>query len=144
VVALGPFWFGDHWMALAMGMTACGHLSVLFALAATLVGIRNGYRQVSPVLAFLYRCSRLENQLLVAVLFITIGLLLIGNVVLTWADGRFGALSMQRDMIAGATALVLGVQSFFGAFLLSVIAGNESNLDKAVADAERRRRRALR
>jgi len=144
VLAIGPFWLGDHWMALAMGMTACGHLSVLFALAATLVGIRNGYRQVTPVLALLYRCSRLETQLLVSLLFIAIGMLLIGNTVLTWAGGHFGALSMQREMIAGATALVLGVQSFFGAFLLSVIAGNESNLDKAVDDADRRRRRGPR
>lgn len=144
IVSVGPFWFGDHWMALAMGMTACGHLSVLFALAATLVGVRNGYRQVTPMLAFLYRCSRLESQLLVAVLFITVGVLVIGNVALVWAGERYGALSMQRDMIAGATALVLGVQSFFGAFLLGVIAGNESDLEKAVANAERQRRRMAR
>lgn len=29
-------------------------------------------------------------------------------------------------MIVGTTALILGVQSFFAAFLLSVIAGNEA------------------
>lgn len=142
VFALGPLWFGDHWMVLAMGMTVSGHLSVLFALAATLVGIRQGYRHVTPMTAFLYRCSRLESQLLVGAIFIAIGLLIIGNVFLTWAGDRFGALSMQRNMIAGTTALVLGVQSFFGAFLLSVIAGNESDIEKAVAEATRRRLRA--
>ncbi len=142
VFAIGPIWFGDHWMALAMGTTVCGHLSVLFALAATLVGIRQGYRQVTPMTAFLYRCSRLETQLLLGTFFIAVGVLTIGNVVFVWAGDHFGALSMERYMIAGTTALVLGVQSFFGAFLLSVIAGNESDIEKAVAEATRRRLRA--
>src|SRR5690606_3050473 len=31
VATLGPFWIGDHWMPLAMGMTVTGHLSVWFA-----------------------------------------------------------------------------------------------------------------
>jgi hypothetical protein len=141
VMALGPLWFGDHWMALAMGMTVSGHLSVLFAMAATMVGIRHGYRRVTPALALLYRCSRLESMLLVSAIFIAVGLAMVSNVVFVWAGEQFGALAMQRQMIAGSTALVMGVQSFFGAFLLSVIAGNESDLEKAVADATRRRLR---
>jgi glycosyl transferase family 2 len=135
VVPLGPLWFGDHWMVLAMGMTVCGHLSVLFAMAATLVGIRNGYRRLTPALSILYRCSRLETLLVVATLFMLAGAGIIGNVVLGWAGGQFGELSMQRQMLAGTTALVLGAQSFFGGFLLSVLAGNESDLEKAVRDA---------
>jgi len=139
VVSVGPLWFGDHWMALAMGMTVSGHLSILFAMAATLVGIRNGYRRVTPVLAILYRCSRLESLLVGSLVFVAIGMAMIGNVVLAWAGEHFGTLSMERQMIAGTTALVVGVQSFLGAFLLSVIAGNESDLEKAVKEATQQR-----
>jgi hypothetical protein len=131
VVAVGPLWFGDHWMVLAMGMTVCGHLSVLFAMAATLLGIRSGYRRITPALNLLYYCSRLETLLLVSLLLFVLGGVIIGNVVLGWAGQQFGELSMQRQMLAGTTALVLSVQSFFGAFLLSVVAGNESDLEKA-------------
>lgn len=140
-VRWGSLWLGDHWMPLGMGLMACGHLSVLFALAATLVGVRHGYRRVTRTLALLYRLSRLEVQLLGAAAFCALGLVLVGDVALTWAGEAFGQLSMQRQMIAGATFLVLGAQSFFGAFLLSVIAGNESDLEKAVSDSVRRRRR---
>jgi hypothetical protein len=105
------------------------------------VGIRNGYRRVTRWLSLLYRCSRLETLLLLALGFLGIGTALVLDVVLTWAGESFGGLSMQRQMIAGATSLVLGAQSFFGAFLLSVIAGNEGDLEKAVADASRRRLR---
>jgi Glycosyl transferase family 2 len=137
--AFGPIWFGDHWLALAMGMTVSGYLSVLFAMAATLVGIRNGYRRVTPALLVLYRCSRLEVLLLLALAFVALGSWCIGGVIWTWAGQHFGALSMERQMIAGSTALVLGVQSFFAAFLLSVIAGNDGDIEKVVADATRQR-----
>lgn len=139
VVRLGPLWFGDHWMALAMGMILCGHLSLLFAMAATLVGIRNGYRRPTPALTLLYRASRLEALLLLSMFFFCIGLATIGNVVLAWTGDNFGPLSMERQMIAGTTALILGVQSFFGAFLLSVIAGNEGDLARSVSEANRQR-----
>jgi hypothetical protein len=137
IVTFGPLRFGDHWMALAMGMTVSGYLSVLFAMAATLVGIRNGYRRVTRALFMLYRCSRLESLLGVSVFFSALGAWLIGDVVWAWAGQHFGALSMERQMIAGTTALVMGAQSFFAAFLLSVIAGNEGDIEKAVAEATR-------
>jgi hypothetical protein len=138
VARIGSFWFGDHWMPLAMGMTVAGHLSTLFAMAATLAGIQNGYRRVTPALALPYRFSRLESLLLVSAIFIGAGLFIIADVVVVWAGQHFGPLYMERQMIAGTTALVVGAQSFFGAFLLSVIAGNESDLEKAVREATQR------
>jgi hypothetical protein len=120
-------------------MTVCGYLSVLFAMAATLVGIRNGYRRVTRALFVLYRCSRLETLLAVSLVFTALGACTIGDVVWAWAGQHFGPLNMERQMIAGTTALILGVQSFFGGFLLSVIAGNEGDIEKAVTEATRLR-----
>jgi hypothetical protein len=138
VATLGPLWFGDHWMPLAMGMTVTGHLSALFAMTATLAGIQNGYRRLTPALIILYRFSRLESLLLISLALIVIGLVVIGDVAIAWAGQHFGPLSMERQMIAGTTALIMGVQSFFGAFLLSVVAGNESDLEKAINEAVQR------
>jgi glycosyltransferase involved in cell wall biosynthesis len=137
IAAVGPVWFGDHWMVLAMGMTVSGYLSVLFAMAATLVGIRNGYRRVTRALFILYRCSRLESLLGVSLFFVALGASIIGDVAWAWAGQHFGALNMERQMIVGTTALILGVQSFFAGFLLSVIAGNEGDIEKAVIEAGR-------
>jgi hypothetical protein len=62
-----------------------------------------------------------------------VGMSMIGDVVLTWAGRDFGALDMERQIIAGATACTLGVTSFFGGFLLSVIAGNIGDIDQAIS-----------
>jgi hypothetical protein len=137
VVRIGPVWFGSHWLPLAMAFTVCGYVSVLFAMATTLVGIRGGYRRVTPTLAFLYRCSRLETLLLVSLICFSIGAMTIGDVVLTWAGQDFGALRMENRMIAGTTACTVGLVSFFSAFLLSVIAGNVSELEQAVSPPHR-------
>jgi hypothetical protein len=58
---------------------------------------------------------------------------MIGDVALTWAGRDFGALDMERQIIAGATSCTLGVTSFFGGFLLSVIAGNSGDIDQAIS-----------
>jgi len=139
VATIGPLWFGDHWMPLAMGMTVTGHLSTLLALTVTLAGIQSGYRQVTRALAALYRFSRLETLLLISLAFLGTGLFMIGDVVIVWAGRDFGPLYKERQMIAGATAFVVGVQSFFGAFLLSVIAGNETDLERAIGSVGQHR-----
>lgn len=135
VVVVGPLWFGDHWMPVAMGMVVGGYWSILFAMATTLVGIRNGYRRLTRPLALLYRCSRLETLLVVAAVSLVLGAVLMGDVLLSWAGQHFGALSMLRQVMAGTTAFVVGLQSFFGGFLLSVIAGNDSDPERAAGEA---------
>jgi hypothetical protein len=57
-----------------------------------------------------------------AVLGLT-GLLVIGLVVARWAGSGFGALNAIREFSTGFTLLVLGIQAFFGGFLLSIICG---------------------
>jgi hypothetical protein len=43
---------------------------------------------------------------------------------------------MVRQMLAGTTACVVGVEAFFGGLLLSIIAGNQTDLAE-VASAKR-------
>lgn len=131
VVRIGPLWFGDHWMPVAMGLVVCGFLSVLFAMAAALVGIRGGYRRATPLLAGLYRCARLETLLTTSAVCLLSGAVMVAEVVLTWTGHGFGPLSMERQMLAGITASIIGVEAFFGGFLLSIVAGNEADVRRA-------------
>jgi hypothetical protein len=50
-------------------------------------------------------------------------------VVSIWAGADFGPLQMTREMLVGTTLVILGVQTIMGGFLLSVIAGNDAELD---------------
>jgi hypothetical protein len=48
---------------------------------------------------------------------------IIGLVVARWIASDFGTLNAIREFSTGFTLLVLGVQAFFGGFLLSIIRG---------------------
>jgi glycosyltransferase involved in cell wall biosynthesis len=137
VFFLGGLWVGDHWMALAMALVSTGHLSLVFAMAATLVGIRNGYRHPTRLLRWLYWASKLEHMLVAAMAFFACGGLLLLEVFASWAARDFGRLGMQRQVSVAAALFILGVQTFFGGFLLSIVAGNEADLEVAIEDARR-------
>jgi len=138
VFKFGGLWVGDHWMPVAMALLCTGHLSLLFAMAATLVGIRNGYRQPSRTLRWLYWASKLERMLLCALGFGGAGLALLADVFVSWAARDFGTLRMQHQVGVAAAFLILGMQTFFGSFLLSIVAGNEADLEVALEEARRR------
>ena len=68
-----------------------------------------------------------------------LGLVVLGYVVLAWRAAGYGALQMIREMVTASTLLVIGLQTMFGGFLLSVIGGNEAHIIAAVAKADGRR-----
>ncbi|HTV18105.1 MAG TPA: glycosyltransferase family 2 protein [Polyangiaceae bacterium] len=144
VFVLGGLWIGDHWLPLAMALVSTGHLSLVFAMAATLVGIQNGYRRPTRLLRWLYWASKLEHMLFTAGAFAAGGAIMLIDVAASWAARDFGQLGMQRQVSVAASAFILAAQTFFGGFLLSIVAGNEADLDVALEEARRAMKRRLR
>ncbi len=145
VATVGRFWLGDHWAVLAGAFLAIAHQTVLLGLAATLDGAREGYRIMTPTMRGVYWATRLEHMLVAGVVIAAAGLGVLGYVVWVWRASGFGPLEMIREMVVASTLIVIGLQTSFGGFLLSVISGNEAQLDAAIArfttaDQERRRR----
>jgi hypothetical protein len=132
ITRIGRFWVGDHWAVLAGGFLSIAHQTALLGLAATLYGAREGYRVVTPFLRTVYWATRLEHMLVAGGLLVLGGAGVLGFIVLTWRAGGYGALQMIREMVLASTLLVVGLQTMFGGFLLSVIGGNEADLDAAV------------
>ena len=144
VFRLGSFWIGDHWMILASGFLSIGQLSLLLALTATLVGIRDGYRRPTRLLRGLYWLSRLEHMMMLSGIFLVFGVGVMIEVLLAWATTGFGPLAMQRYMVLATTFFVLAAQTFLGGFLLSIVAGNEADIAISVENARRRQPRSRR
>jgi hypothetical protein len=132
VTRIGRFWVGDHWAVLAGGFLAIAHQTGLLGLAATLYGAREGYRVVTPLLRTIYWATRLEHLLVAGALFVFGGTGVLGYIVLEWRAGGYGTLQMIREMVLASTLVVIGLQTMFGGFLLSVIGGNEAHLDAAI------------
>ncbi|NNG03716.1 MAG: glycosyltransferase family 2 protein [Inquilinus sp.] len=138
MVALGPFWFGDHWMVVASGLLLLSHQAMIFGLASTLYGVNQGYRRPTRLLAAICGAARLEYMLLTGLCLVATGAGLIAVVILEWSRGGFGALAMMREMIAGVSLGVIGMQSFFGGFLISIVAGNDARLKRDTLTIEER------
>jgi glycosyltransferase involved in cell wall biosynthesis len=64
---------------------------------------------------------RLEHGLLLGGGGLALGLVLAAVIVVQWIDRGLGALSEERLMLAAATLIIIGLQTIFSSFLLSVI-----------------------
>ena len=64
---------------------------------------------------------RLEHGLLAGGAMLLAGLVIVGVVVVTWLQRGLGELSEEKVALTGLTLIVLGMQTVFGAFFLSVL-----------------------
>jgi glycosyltransferase involved in cell wall biosynthesis len=64
---------------------------------------------------------RLEHGLLLGGAFMLVGLVIGGLIVATWISHGFGSLADERLAIVAASVLIVGIQIFFSAFLLSIL-----------------------
>jgi hypothetical protein len=102
--------------------------NALFAATTTVYGVAAGYRRIGRAFEFVSRRLNLENLLILGAVLTVLGLIVTGHVFLDWSTQGFGALDRIREMIGGVTLIVIGFQSFFGGFLLAIIAGNVANI----------------
>jgi glycosyltransferase involved in cell wall biosynthesis len=64
---------------------------------------------------------RLEHGLLLGGLFTLIGLVLGAIIVASWISHGFGSLAYEHMAVIAASLLIVGIQIFFSAFLLSIL-----------------------
>jgi glycosyltransferase involved in cell wall biosynthesis len=126
VFRLGPIWFGDHAMIMAGGLFIIGYIGILFGLIAFFFSIRESFRMLTERDKKIYNIIRVENAVILGVLFILVGLGIFGYVFIAWSDAGFGGLSRIREMVVSTTFLVVGFVTIFGGFLLSLVGTAES------------------
>jgi glycosyltransferase involved in cell wall biosynthesis len=64
---------------------------------------------------------RLEHGLLVGGSIVLVGLVIAALIVVTWLQRGFGELSEQRLALLAATLIIVGLQTIFSSFLLSIL-----------------------
>ena len=127
VVRIGPIWFGDHWSMIASASATAAHWLLLVGLVSTVLGVRERYRKPTAWMAWVLRICRLDNLLLVGALMLAAAFALLLYVLAVWRSQAFGNLAMTRPLAMATTLGVLGMQSLFGGFLLSIAAGNDAD-----------------
>lgn len=64
---------------------------------------------------------RLEHGLLAGAFLVAAGVAMVSALVVIWINRGFGELHEEKLAIAGVTLVVLGIQTIFGAFFLSIL-----------------------
>lgn len=129
VVHISGLSFGDHWLMIAGMLLVASHQGVLFGLATTLYGIREGYRQPGKLLKVVYKYITLERMIVLGLFLILIGAALFVSVLVAWSNRNFNGLDQLRQVYAATIFGLIGLQNFFGSFLLAIIDGNEAEIN---------------
>ena len=127
VVRFGIGWLGPHWLPLAGAALTLGHLLALFAVGSEIAGRRAGYRQRNRIgIRPLRLLFTLEKSLILGALGSIAGIAILAGIASDWATMGFGFLNRLPELTLGTILVTIGVQHAFGGFLLSIIAGNQS------------------
>src|SRR5687768_14714641 len=119
VEILGRQWFVHTLIAGAMIAIVGAQILALGLSARTYAAYYLG--EHDPVFDRLRARARLEHGLLVGALVLLAGLVLAGVLVTTWVQRGSGELREEQLAVASLTLVVLGLQTIFGAFFLSIL-----------------------
>jgi glycosyltransferase involved in cell wall biosynthesis len=131
VIRIGALSFGNHWLIVAGMLLVLAHQNLIIGFATTLYGVKMRYRRFGKFLGRLIGAVNLEIMLSIGLITALLGAGLFAFVFLNWSAQGFGSLDQIRAISGAATLIILGMQNFFGGFLLAIIAGNSASLYEA-------------
>lgn len=123
--------FGNYWVILAGGLLAISHTAAVLAAAGNLYGIREGYRRPSGRWQMFARWASLETMLIAGAGCLLIGLGVLGYLLSYWSAHKFEPIINVLPAVLGTSLVVIGAQNVLGGFMLSIINGNNADLDIA-------------
>ena len=121
---IGRVNFDVHTLLYAAGFVLLGYQAAAFAIFTKLFAIMEGLHPPDPALDRWFRFTSLETGLVVGFALIAAGLSISIYAVGVWGVLHFGPLDYSRTMrlvIPAVLFLILGVQTIFASFFLSVL-----------------------
>lgn len=127
VLLHGPLHFlGHSWdihvFVLAAFSCILGYQLVLLGLYARTIAIQQGYLQSDVVLGWITKNFKLETGILLGLIFFAAGLFFNVGIFIEWWRSAFGSLYRIRESVAAMTFMILGLQTVFSSFFLSLLA----------------------
>jgi glycosyltransferase involved in cell wall biosynthesis len=121
---VGSVTFDAHTLVYAAAFVLLGFQSIAFAVFTKFFAISEGLLPADPTLDKLFRYVTLEVGIAVGVVLTLAGGATSAYALGAWGSKHFGALDYSHTMrlvIPGALLLILGVQTIFASFFLSVL-----------------------
>ena len=129
LVMPGPFRIGGigfdiHSLLFASALVVMGYQAVIFAVLTKTYAIEQKLLPPDPAFQAPFKYITLESGLLLGFSLLFLGIILCCSAVLEWGHQSFGPLNpdvTMRTFIPGVTAMILGVQTVFSSFFLSIL-----------------------
>ncbi|RKU33242.1 glycosyltransferase family 2 protein [Candidatus Poribacteria bacterium] len=122
----GPLQIGSraydvHVMVLACLLCLLGYQVLLLGLSARTLSVTRGFSSSEPLTQFVYRHFTLEKGLLLGCVIFAIGFLIDSWIAYGWVKSGFGELQKVRPALFALLLMVLGTQTIFSAFFVSML-----------------------
>jgi len=117
---LGRQW-DMHLAAVASMLCVLGAQAAWLGISARTVAVIHGFDPEDRFLTAFYDRFTLERGLFLALTFLVVGCIIAGWVIWHWAVDGFPQLDEIRPLLLGVTLVIVGVQSTFNAFFLSLL-----------------------
>jgi glycosyltransferase involved in cell wall biosynthesis len=130
LLLLSTFYFGEpkilgiqfyiHPMFLFAIMTIVGYQLIIFSGFAKIYSITH-LGDKDKIIEKLFKNITLEKAGSIGILFTTIGIIIYISIFLKWIDSNLGSLDETKNMIVALVLTVIGIQTFFSAFMFSIL-----------------------
>ena len=98
-----------------------GYNLALFDVLAKSFSMAAGFARSDQWLGRLGRWLSLERGVLLGALVLSAGLAIEGHIVYVWIRSGYGELMAVRQVVVGMAAMVVGIQTIFASFLISLM-----------------------
>ena len=126
ILLKGPFLFlgrnwGIHVMIFAGVICILSYQVLNLGIYAHTFAIRQGFLRYDRLTLFFKRHFNLERGLILGGIIFVIGVLIMLFVLVEWFSKHFGALYRIRESILAMTMLIIGIQTVFSSFFISLL-----------------------
>lgn len=113
-----------HPMFIAAFLITVGYQLVVFALFAKTYSII--HLKDEPIFDKFYKYITIEKASMVGILMTLLGLIIYLGICIKWVKTSFGALNEVKNSIVALTLIIVGIQTIFSSFMLSILGIKET------------------
>ena len=110
-----------HFMLLGSLLTLLGYQIINLGLCARTYAITIGFEKHDKLIDFIAKYISLERGVVIGIGVLLIGFFVSFKILFSWVHGGFSSMNEIRNVIFSITILIVGVQTIFSSFFLSML-----------------------